>query len=55
MATAKSIGEITSALLRPSLTSKFSVSITNPSVLDNFFNGVSKEEFHMSCSEASLP
>lgn len=55
MATAKSIGEITSALLRPSLTSKFSVSISNPSVLDNFFNGVSKEEFHMSCSEASLP
>ena len=55
MATAKSIGEIKSALLRPSLTSKFSVSISNPSVLDNFFNGVSKEEFHMSCSEASLP
>ena len=55
MATARSIGEIKSALLRPSLTSKFSVSISNPSVLDNFFNGVSKEEFHMSCSEASLP
>ena len=55
MATAKSIGEITSALLRPSLTSKFSVSITPPSVLQNFYNNTEKEEFHMSCSEASLP
>ena len=55
MATAKSIEQIKSALLRPSLTSKFSVSINSPTILNNFFNGVSSDEFHMSCSEASLP
>ena len=55
MATAKSIEQIKSALLRPSLTSKFSVSINSPTILNNFFNGVSSDEFHMSCFQASLP
>ena len=57
MAQVKSIGQIKSALLRPSLTSKFSVTINSPTTttLDNFFTGVSSDEFHMSCSEASLP
>lgn len=55
MATARSIEQIKSALLRPSLTSKFSVRINSPTILSNFFNGVSDDEFHMSCSEASLP
>ena len=53
MSTARSVAKIKSALLRPSLTSKFSISITSPSVLSNFFSDV--DEFHMSCSEASLP
>ena len=55
MATAKSIGQIKSALLQPSLTSKFSVEIQSPTALLNFFNNTSGEEFNMSCSEASLP
>ena len=49
MAQARSVAEIKSALLRPSLTSKFSVSITSPS------DGETSVEFNMSCSEASLP
>ena len=49
------VGQIKSALLRPSLTSKFKVSIATPSVLSGFFNATSIDEFHMSCSEASLP
>tara|TARA_B100002019_G_scaffold259701_1_gene245283 strand:- start:1030 stop:1602 length:573 start_codon:yes stop_codon:yes gene_type:complete len=49
------VGQIKSALLRPSLTSKFKVSIATPSVLSEFFNTTSIDEFHMSCSEASLP
>ena len=55
MATAKSIGQVKSALLRPSLTSKFSISINSPSILSTFLNTVSNDEFLMSCSEASLP
>ena len=55
MASPRSIDQIKSALLRPSLTSKFSVHINSPSVLQNFYNNAEKEEFHMSCSEASLP
>ena len=53
----KSIGQIKSALLRPSLTSKFSVEIRSPVAELNFFNlnTVSTEQFYMSCSEASLP
>ena len=54
MATARSIGQIKSALLRPSLTSKFSVEIQSPLGLEDF-NSTTKDEFHMSCSEASLP
>ena len=49
MAQARSVAEIKSALLRLSLTSKFSVSITSPS------DGETSVEFNMSCSEASLP
>ena len=52
MATARSIGQIKSALLRPSLTSKFSVSIKTPEALGN---SLTSDEFNMSCSEASLP
>ena len=55
MAQARSVGQIKSALLRPSLTSKFSVSITSPSVLSGFFNNTTVDNFYMSCSEASLP
>jgi hypothetical protein len=55
MATARSIGQIKSALLRPSLTSKFSVSIQSNGILSGFFNSTSSDEFNMSCSEASLP
>ena len=54
MATARSIGQIKSALLRPSLTSKFSVEIQSPPGVQDF-NSTTKDEFHMSCSEASLP
>lgn len=52
MAQARSVAEIKSALLRPSLTSKFSVKITSPSVLGG---NDTPTEFNMSCSEASLP
>lgn len=55
MAQARSIDQIKSALLRPSLTSKFSVEIDTPLSLSNFFNATTRDEFHMSCSEASLP
>ena len=55
MASPRSIGQIKSALLNPSLTSKFSVSITSPSVLSGFFNNTTVDNFNMSCSEASLP
>jgi len=55
MATARSVAKIKSALLRPSLTSKFYVSITSPNVLNGFFNITTIDDFHMSCSEASLP
>lgn len=55
MAAPKTVAQIKNALLRPSLTSKFSVQIQSPTILDNFFNGVSSDDFHMSCSEASLP
>ena len=55
MAQPKSIGQIKSALLRPSLTSKFAVSIQSPGILGGFFNSTTSDEFNMSCSEASLP
>ena len=55
MATARSVAKIKSALLRPSLTSKFFVIITPPSVLRGFYNQIDVDEFHMSCSDASLP
>ena len=55
MSTARSVAKIKSALLRPSLTSKFYVSMKPPSVLQGFYNNTEKDEFHMSCSEASLP
>ena len=55
MATEKKVAQIKSALLRPSLTSKFSVDITSPSILSEFFNSTTTEDFNMSCSEASLP
>jgi len=55
MAQPRSIGQIKSALLRPSLTSKFSISIQSPTVLSGFFNTTTSDEFSMSCSEASLP
>ena len=52
MSTKRSVAEIKSALLRPSLTSKFSVSITTPTALGG---RITSDEFNMSCSEASLP
>ena len=52
MSTKRSVAEIKSALLRPSLTSKFSVSITTPTALGG---GNTPDDFNMSCSEASLP
>ena len=52
MSTKRSVAEIKSALLRPSLTSKFSVSIKTPEALGN---SLTSDEFNMSCSEASLP
>lgn len=57
MSSARSIGQIKSALLRPSLTSKFSIRInTRLLVLNDFFGTkTATDEFHMSCSEASLP
>jgi hypothetical protein len=55
MATGRSVAKIKSALLRPSLTSKFFVTITPPSVLRGFYNQTDADEFYMSCSEASLP
>jgi hypothetical protein len=55
MATGRSVAKIKSALLRPSLTSKFFVTITPPSVLRGFYNQTDVDEFYMSCSEASLP
>lgn len=55
MAAPKTVAQIKNALLRPSLTSKFSVQIQSPTILSTFFNSVSNEEFLMSCSEASLP
>ena len=55
MGQSKTVDQIKSALLRPSLTSKFSVEIQSPTALLNFFNNTSGEEFNMSCSEASLP
>ena len=55
MSQSKTVNQIKSALLRPSLTSKFRVEIQSPSTALNFFNNVTTEEFHMSCSEASLP
>jgi len=55
MAQSKTVDQIKSALLRPSLTSKFSVQVQSPSTELNFFNTVSTGDFLMSCSEASLP
>ena len=55
MAAPKTVAQIKNALLRPSLTSKFSVQIQSPTILSTFFNSVSNAEFLMSCSEASLP
>ena len=55
MAQSKTVDQIKSALLRPSLTSKFSVQVQSPSTELNFFNTVTTGDFFMSCSEASLP
>ena len=55
MGQSKTVDQIKSALLRPSLTSKFSVQVQSPSTELNFFNTVSTGDFLMSCSEASLP
>ena len=46
MATARSVAKIKSALLRPSLTSKFFVIITPPSVLRGFYNQIDVDEFY---------
>ena len=55
MASPRSIGQIKSALLNPSLTSKFSISIVPPTVLSSFLNNTTNDNFNLSCSEASLP
>ena len=55
MAAPKTVAQIKNALLRPSLTSKFSVQIQSPARTRASFNNISYDEFLMSCSEASLP
>ena len=55
MASPRSIGQIKNALLNPSLTSKFSISIVPPTVLSSFLNNTTNDNFNLSCSEASLP
>jgi len=55
MPTPKSVSDIKSKLLRPSLTSHFEVSIGIPPFLSGSLDVYSQERLHLQCSETSLP
>lgn len=55
MPTPKSVSDIKSNLLRPSLTSHFEVSIGVPQFLSGTMDSYTQQRLHLQCSDASLP